>query len=99
MKNKLNVSKNSALADFLPTITIKAKDFATEITIFNITDKNLEKENTISNEHIKNNKGVRKLLLERGIKPELLPAEEDIKKLERRVKSEIKKITKNPDKL
>ena len=99
MKNKLNVPKGRALADFLPTITIKAKDFATEITIFNISDKNLITENTISNEHIKNNKGVRKLLLERGIKPEELPPEEDIKKLERRVNSEKKKILKNPDKL
>jgi len=99
MKNKLNVPKGRALADFLPTITIKAKDFATEITIFNISDKNLTTENLISNEHIKNNKGVRKLLLERGIKPEQLPPEEDIKKLERRVNSEKKRILKNPDKL
>lgn len=99
MKNKLNVPKGRALADFLPAITIKAKDFATEITIFNISDKNLTTENLISDEHIKNNKGVRKLLLERGIKPEQLPPEEDIKKLERRVNSEKKKILKNPDKL
>lgn len=99
MKDRLKMPKNRALADFLPIITIKAKDFATEITIFNIDDKNLTKEYSISNEHIKNNKGVRKLLLERGIKPEELPPEEDVKKLERRVNSENKKITKNPDKL
>ncbi|RLD53509.1 MAG: DNA damage-inducible protein D [Bacteroidetes bacterium] len=99
IKNKLKVPKGRALADFLPTITIKAKDFATEITVFNIDDKSLRTENSISNEHIKNNKGVRKLLLERGIKPEQLPAEEDVKKLERRVNSEKKKILKNPDKL
>ncbi len=99
MKNKLNVQKGRALADFLPTITIKAKDFATEITIFNISDKNLTTENLISSEHIRNNKGVRKLLLERGIKPEQLPPEEDIKKLECRVNSEKNKILKNPDKL
>lgn len=99
MKNKLGVPKDRALADFLPTITIKAKDFATEITIFNAKEKVLKKEGEISAEHIKNNKGVRKLLLDRGIKPEELPAEEDIKKLERRVKSEEKQIGKKPDKL
>ncbi len=99
MKNKLGVPKDRALADFLPTITIKAKDFATEITIFNAKEKVLKTEGEISAEHIKNNKGVRKLLLDRGIKPEELPAEEDIKKLERRVKSEEKQIGKKPDKL
>ena len=99
MKNELRVPKDRALADFLPTITIKAKDFATEITIFNTREKELNTELTISAEHIKNNKGVRKLLLERGIVPENLPAEEDIKKLERRVKSEEKQIGKKPGKL
>lgn len=99
MKITLSVPKGHALADFLPTITIKAKDFATEITIFNARDKALNSEGAISAEHIKNNKGVRKLLLERGIKPEELPAEEDIKKLERRVKSEEKQLGKKPDKL
>jgi DNA-damage-inducible protein D len=99
MKNKLGVPKNRALADFLPTITIKAKDFATEITVFNTKEKNLESERQISAEHITNNRGVRDILLKRGIKPENLPAEEDIKKLERRVTSEPKKLGKNPDKL
>jgi DNA-damage-inducible protein D len=99
MKNRLGVPKERALADFLPTITIKAKDFATEITIFNAKDKILTTEGEISAEHIKNNSGVRKLLLDRGIKPEELPAEEDIKKLERRVKSEEKQIGKRPEKL
>jgi DNA-damage-inducible protein D len=99
MKYRLGVSKERALADFLPTITIKAKDFATEITIFNAKDKVLRTEGEISAEHINNNRGVRRLLLDRGIKPEELPAEEDIKKLERRVKSEEKKIGKKPDKL
>jgi DNA-damage-inducible protein D len=99
MKEGLGVPKERALADFLPTITIKAKDFATEITIFNAKDKVLKTESEISAEHIKNNSGVRKLLLERGIKPEELPAEEDIKKLERRVKGEEKQIGKKPDKL
>lgn len=99
MKDRLGVPKERVLADFLPTITIKAKDFATEITIFNAKDKVLITEGEISAEHIKNNRGVRKLLLDRGIKPEELPAEEDIKKLERRVKSEEKQIGKKPDKL
>jgi len=99
MKNTMGVPKDRALADFLPTITIKAKDFATEITIFNAKDKVLKTEGEISAEHIKNNIGVRKLLLDRGIKPEELQAEEDIKKLERRVKSEEKQIGKKPDKL
>jgi len=99
MKKRLGVKSNKPLADFLPTITIKAKDFATEITIFNVKDKHIEKGNRIAWEHIRNNKSVRKLLIERGIVPEDLPAEEDIKKLERRVKTEDKKIQKNPDKL
>jgi len=99
MKSKFGVPKDRALADFLPTITIKAKDFATEITIFNAKEKVLKTEGEISAEHIKNNKGVRKLLLDRGIKPEELPAEEDIKKLERRVKIEEKQVNKKPDKL
>lgn len=99
MKNKLGVPDGRALADFLPAITIKAKDFATEITIFNTRERKLNTEGAISTEHVKNNKGVRNLLLDRGIKPEELPAEEDIKKLERRVKGEEKKIGKNPDKL
>ena len=99
MKNQLGVPKGRALADFLPTITIKAKDFATEITVFNTKEKGLHTEQQISREHITNNKGVRDILLQRGIKPEELPPEEDIKKLERRVNSESKKIGKNPDKL
>jgi DNA-damage-inducible protein D len=99
MKNVLGIPKGRALADFLPTITIKGKDFATEITVFNTKEKNLIQEQQISSEHITNNRSVRKILLERGIKPEELPSEEDIKKLERRVDSESKKLNKNPDKL
>ena len=99
MKEKLGIPKGRALADFLPTITIKAKDFATEITVFNTKEKGLKTERQISAEHITNNRGVREILLKRGIKPEDLPPEEDVKKLERKVKSEEKKIGKNPDKL
>lgn len=99
MKQKMQMPDNRALADFLPAITIKAKDFATEITVFNTKEHRLITENAITGEHIKNNEGVREILLKRGIKPENLPAQEDIKKLERRLKSMDKKIAKNPDRL
>jgi DNA-damage-inducible protein D len=99
IKKKLGIPLTRALADFLPTITIKAKDFATEITVFNTKEKDLKSERKISAEHILNNRSVRKILLERDIRPEELPAQEDIKKLERRVSSESKKVGKNPDKL
>ncbi len=99
MKQKLGINLSRPLADFLPAITIKAKDFAAEITIFNVKDKDIHQGDKIAWEHITNNKGVRKLLLERGIRPEKLPAEEDIKKLDRRVKSEDKQFIKHPDKL
>ena len=92
MKQKLNVPKNRALADFLPTITIKAKDFANEITNFNIKRDDLRTEQSITGEHVKSNKGVRKVLADRDILPEQLPAAEDIKKVERRVASEEKKL-------
>jgi len=99
MKQKLGVKPNRPLADFLPTITVKAKDFATEITIFNVKDKDIHQGDQITGEHITNNTSVRKLLLERGIRPEELPPEEDVKKLERRVLSEDKKFIEKPDKL
>jgi len=99
MKYKLSVPKNRPLADFLPTITIKAKDFANEITNFNVQKENMRGEESITKEHIKNNKGVRKLLKDRGIIPENLPPEEDIKKVERRLKSEDKKLLKETKKL
>ena len=92
MKFKLGVPDNRPLADFLPTITIKAKDFANEITNFNIKRDELRTETHIADEHVKNNKDVRELLMQRGIQPESLPASEDIKKIERRVASEAKKI-------
>ena len=95
MKKKLGISKKRPLADFLPTITIKAKDLAAEITSFNTKKNNLLGEPAITGEHIKNNKDVRDLLGKSGIRPEALPPEEDIKKLQRRLKSEGKKIAKN----
>ena len=99
MKDKLGIPTSRALADFLPTITLKAKDFATEITIFNSKDKGLNTEHEISNEHVTNNRSVRNTLLERGITPEALPAEEDIKKVERKLKSDEKKGLKKPENL
>jgi DNA-damage-inducible protein D len=92
MKNKLGVPESRPLADFLPTITIKAKDFANEITNFNIKKEGLRSEPAISHEHEKNNKDVRDLLMQRGIQPELLPAAEDLKKIERRVQAEARKL-------
>ena len=94
MKRKLGIADNRPLADFLPTITITAKQLATEITNFNVKKKDLKGEYRITDEHMKNNQDVRELLGKSGIKPELLPAEEDIKKLERRVKSADKDIAK-----
>ncbi len=94
MKRKLGIKENRPLADFLPTITITAKQLATEITNFNVKKNDLKGEGNITNEHVKNNKDVRALLGKSGIKPEELPAEEDIKKLERRVKSLDKEIAK-----
>lgn len=92
MKHRLGVPDSRPLADFLPTLTIKAKDFANEITNFNIKRDALGDEAGISQEHVKNNKDVRDVLTRRGIRPEDLPAAEDIKKVERRVQSEAKRL-------
>lgn len=92
MKHKLDISENRPLADFLPTITIKAKDLATEITNFNVKKKDLQGEVSITGEHVKNNQDVRDLLAKSNIIPEELPAEIDIKKLQRKVKTENKNI-------
>ncbi|MBT3406414.1 DNA damage-inducible protein D [Candidatus Woesearchaeota archaeon] len=85
MKKKLSIPKNRAMADFLPTVTIAAKNFATEITNFNVKKNELQGEQRITGEHVRNNKRVRTVLLEDEIVPEDLPPEEDIKKLERRL--------------
>lgn len=92
MKNRLGVPDNRPLADFLPTITIKAKDFANEITTFSIHRDGLATERAITNEHVKNNTDVRNLLGQRNIRPESLPPSEDLKKVERRLKSDEKKL-------
>ena len=94
MKKRLGVPEARPLADFLPTITLKAKDFANEITNFNIKQNDLHNEPIITDEHVKNNTEVRRLLKHRGIVPENLPPAEDVKKVERRLKSEQKKLTK-----
>lgn len=91
MKRKLGVPESRPLADFLPTITIKAKDFAGEITHFNVKKDGLLGEEQITDEHVKNNQDVRNLLAKSNILPENLPPEEDIKKLERRISNENKK--------
>ena len=95
MKQKLKVPTSRSLADFLPSITLKAKDFATEITNFNVRKNNLSKKASITVEHVKNNKKVRGLLLDEWIRPENLPPSEDIRKLKRRLESEPKKLAKD----
>lgn len=99
MKAQWKVPDNRPLADFAPTIILKAKDFATEITIFNARERNLRSEAAVSREHVTNNDAVRKTLLDRGIRPETLPAEEDIKKVERRLEADHKKSLKRPESL
>lgn len=92
MKHRLGVKDNRPLADFLPTLTIAAKNLATEMTNYNVEEKDLRGEAAITTEHVQNNSSVRSMLGERGIMPEQLPPSEDIKKLERRVKTQEKKI-------
>lgn len=94
MKTKLKVPSNRPLADFLPTLTIKAKDFATELTSHNVTDKDLKGDQQISKEHVENSLAVRKILGERGVKPEMLPAAEDVKKVQRKLNADEKSILK-----
>ena len=99
MKKKLGVPAARPLADFLPTITIKAKDFAGEITHFNVKKEKLQGEHQITKEHEKNNRDVRQVLAKSNIYPEELPPEEDVKKLERRIKSQDEKAFQNSGKL
>ena len=94
MKERLGVKAKRPLADFLPTLTIAAKNLATEMTNYNVEQKDLQGESVITVEHVQNNFSVRSMLGERGIKPEELPPAEDMKKLERRVKATEKKIAK-----
>ena len=98
LKRRMGVPDSRPLADFLPTISIKAKDFAAEMTSVNIQAKDISGMQPIEKEHIDNNIAVRRMLLDRGIVPENLPASEDVKKVERRLNSEEKKALKNPKK-
>ena len=99
MKSHWKVPDSRPLADFAPTIILKAKDFATEITIHNARENQMCTEPQVSREHITNNRAVRKTLLDRGIRPESLPPAEDVKKVQRRLASDEKKAIKNPDAL
>ena len=99
MKSKYGITESRPLADFLPTLTIAAKNLATEMTNHNVIQDDLQGEGAIAGEHVQNNLSVRDMLGARGIKPENLPSEEDVMKLERRVKSEEKKLVKQSGKL
>lgn len=98
LKRKLGAPNSRSLADFLPTLNIKAKDFAAEMTSVNVQQKDLHGQQTICQEHVDNNKAVRNMMLQRGIVPEDLPAGEDVKKVERRLKSDEKTLTKKNSK-
>ena len=99
MKDRYGITKTRPLADFLPTLTIAAKNLATEMTNYNVQQENMQGEHAITREHVQNNVSVRDMLGQRGIQPEKLPPEEDIKKLERRVKAEEKQLEKQSGKL
>lgn len=92
MKRKLAVPESRPLADFLPTLNIKAKDFATELTSHNTVEKDLKGESRITEEHVQNNQAVRQMLIGRGVKPEQLPPGEDVKKLQRKLEGDEKKM-------
>ncbi len=97
MKATWNIPENRPLADFAPTIILKAKDFATEITIHNAREQQMSTEDQVSAEHVTNNAAVRKTLLSRGIRPEALPPAEDVKKVERRLASDDRKSLEHPE--
>src|SRR5574344_2071175 len=99
MKRRLGIKSTRPLADFLPTLTIAAKNLATEMTNYNVSEKDLQGESSITTEHVQNNKTVREMLGKRGIKPEELPPAEDIKKMDRRVATDEKNIEQSTKKL
>lgn len=94
MKRKLGVPAFRPLADFLPTLTIKAKDLAVELTGHDVVERDLRGELPISGEHVENNKAIRRMLAERGVKPEALPPAEDVKKVRWRLEGEEKRLVK-----
>jgi len=95
LKRKMGIPENRPVADFLPTISIKAKDLAAEMTSLNVQSKNLHDQNPIEKEHIDNSSAVRKMLVERGIQPENLPPADDVKKLQRKLDGEDKQLMKD----
>jgi DNA-damage-inducible protein D len=95
LKSKMGIPTNRPVADFLPTISIKAKDLAAEMTGLNVQTKDLKGQYPIEKEHIDNSSAVRKMLLERGIRPEELPAAEDVKKVQRKLETGEKKMLKD----
>ena len=99
MKKRLGIKSSRPLADFLPTLTIAAKNLAAEMTNYNVEQKDLQGEDVITHEHVQNNVSVRDMLAQRGINPESLPAAEDIKKVERRVARDEKQVEKTSSKL
>ena len=99
MKVRFGIKSSRALADFLPTLTIAAKNLATEMTNYNVEQKDLKGEASITTEHVHNNRSVRQMLGERGIKPEELPISENIKKVERRISTKQKKLEQTTKKL
>lgn len=98
LKKKMGIPDNRPVADFLPTISIKAKDLAAEMTGLNVQSKDLKGQNRIENEHVENNKAVRQMLTKRGIVPENLPTAEDVKKIQRKLDSDDKKVLKESKK-
>ena len=98
LKKKMGIPDNRPVADFLPTISIKAKDLAAEMTGLNVQSKDLKGQNRIENEHVENNKAVRQMLTQRGIIPENLPTAEDVKKIQRKLDSDDKKVLKESKK-
>lgn len=98
LKKKMGIPDSRPLADFLPTISIKAKDLAAEMTGLNVQSKDIKGQNPIEKEHVENNLAVRKMLTERGIVPENLPPDEDVKKLQRKMDNAGKKVLKNTKK-
>jgi DNA-damage-inducible protein D len=95
LKKKMGIPDNRPVADFLPTISIKAKDLAAEMTGLNVQNKDLKGQNLIENEHVDNSLAVRKMLVARGIQPENLPALEDVKKVQRKLSGDDKKVLKD----
>jgi len=99
MKDRLGVPANRPLGDYLPTVTIKGKDFANEMTVHNTKERDLRTEPAITKEHVANNTEVRKAMSARGMRPEHLPAAEDVKKVERRLAREVKRLPRGAKKL